>query len=253
MLKSRTAIVVPCFNEAARLDAEAFLTFVEVEPGVDFFFVDDGSTDETFALLKSLESKAPGQINAIQLSQNRGKAEAVRSGMNCAFEAGCDYAGFWDADLATPLPVIADFRQLLEARSDLRAVIGARVKLLGRHVERHRRRHYTGRLFATAAALALGFAVYDTQCGAKLWRSTPHNRALFEEEFIAGWVFDVELLARMLSDRGASPVSSIVEFPLLEWRDVEGSKVRLSHLPGAAFDLLRIAVRYRRHGAASTT
>ena len=37
----RTVVVVPCFDEARRLDPEAFAGFVAEHPGVDFVFVDD--------------------------------------------------------------------------------------------------------------------------------------------------------------------------------------------------------------------
>lgn len=238
-------VVIPCYNEVDRLDTEIFAAFAETDPGVAFVFVDDGSTDGTFAVIKGLQARNPRNFEALRLAENCGKAEAVRQGMNHAFESDCELVGFWDADLATPLPVIRDFAAQFQQQPHLRAVIGSRVKLLGRSVERHRRRHYAGRLFATAAALSLGFPVYDTQCGAKLWRRTAANRALFETSFKSDWVFDVEILARMAVDAEPPPLESVMEFPLLEWRDVPGSKVKLSHLPGTAVDLAAIFWRYR--------
>ena len=107
-------------------------------------------------------------------------------------------------------------------------VFGARVVLLGRRIERWALRHYLGRVAATAISLVLGLRVYDTQCGAKLFRATPSVRALFEQPFAARWLFDVEILARfILSLRGDREAvrDAIYEYPLSEWTDVAGSSL----------------------------
>src|SRR5262249_28035111 len=155
------------------------------------------------------------------------KAEAVRRGLVRAFEAQPEYLGFWDADLATPLDAILTFGAVLDSRPDIEMVFGARVKLLGRSVERSPVRHYLGRVFATAASMTLGIGFYDTQCGAKLFRASPELAAVFDRPFDTRWLFDVEVLARLIALRRASsrgPVGDIVyEHPLHEWRDVAGS------------------------------
>lgn len=83
----------------------------------------------------------------LQQSVNSGKAEAVRQGMNYAFDQHLPYAGFWDADLATPLTAIAPFLDFLESRPELDMIFGVRVRLLGRQIERHASRHYIGPAF----------------------------------------------------------------------------------------------------------
>ena len=84
----------------------------------------------------------------------------------------------------------------LDRSPDLVCALGSRVRLLGYEIERKAVRHYAGRVFGTLASFTLGIPVYDTQCGAKLFRSTEETRALFEKEFLAGWTFDVEVFAR---------------------------------------------------------
>ena len=50
----RTLLVIPCFNEAARLRRDAFESFAAGQPDVGFVFVDDGSSDGTGSLLADM-------------------------------------------------------------------------------------------------------------------------------------------------------------------------------------------------------
>lgn len=246
-----TAIVVPCRNEERRLAPARFLAHVDREPGTRFLFVDDASTDRTREVLERLVEQRPEALSIVALEAHGGKAEAVRRGVLSALEAGPAYIGYWDADLATPLDAIADLRHVLETRPDVDIVLGSRVQLLGRDIRRRAVRHYLGRVFATAASLVLELAVYDTQCGAKLFRAGPYLIELFGEPFRSRWIFDVELLARYTTTREARSPSSpgIYEFPLREWRDVEGSLVRLGDFFRAPWELWTIYLRYRRRGS----
>ena len=241
---SDTIVVVPCFNEAARLDRDAIRGFVSKQSRVKLLLVDDGSTDRTGELLRELAERDPERISTLSLTPNGGKAEAVRAGMLAAVEENPAYTGYWDADLATPLAAIPDFVDLLDRRRELAVVFGARVKLLGRNVERLLWRHYLGRFSATAISLVLGLPVYDTQCGAKLFRSGADLRQLLAEPFESRWIFDVELIARLKQQR-ADAATAIYEYPLEHWREVSGSKVRLGDYPRALAELFRIWRRYR--------
>ena len=98
----RTAIVVPCYNEAERLDQSAFLAHLDASPTTDFIFVNDGSRDATLDMLAALHDAAPTRITVVDLAKNSGKAEAVRQGLLVAAENGAAFVGCWDADLATP-------------------------------------------------------------------------------------------------------------------------------------------------------
>jgi len=237
---ARTIIVVPCFNEARRLSAEAFREFAANWPEGTFLFVDDGSSDATFEILGAMRSAIPGQCEILRLPKNAGKAEAVRRGMLLAFQSGSDYAGFWDADLATPLDAVPLFERVLRERPGIDVVLGARVKLLGRSIERRPARHYLGRVFATAVAVTLGLNVYDSQCGAKLFRNTPSVRSAFDTPFLSRWIFDVEILVRMMKRSARPSPESLYELPLPVWRDVAGSKLRMKDFARAVYDLVRI-------------
>jgi dolichyl-phosphate beta-glucosyltransferase len=243
-------IIIPCYNEENRLQVGAFRSFTPSAHDIKFLFVNDGSTDKTAALLESLRSSDPTKFAVLQLQQNRGKAEAVRQGVLAACDTHPDYVGFWDADLATALDTIPQFMDLAESRPEVQIVIGSRVKLLGRKIERRRSRHYIGRVFATLVSALLDLEVYDTQCGAKLFRASASIYALFREPFLSRWIFDVELLARLIESRRGKDLPQakdiVYEFPLTEWHDIPGSKLCYNDFFRAAWELGRIYDRYSR-------
>jgi glycosyltransferase involved in cell wall biosynthesis len=201
--------------------------------------VDDGSTDGTTGVLGAAVERSPDLIRLKVLSTNRGKAEAVRAGLQHAIALGAGTIGYLDADLATPLEELEAMLDLLEHEQNLVGVLASRVRLLGRTIQRHAWRHYLGRVFATAASLTLGMAVYDTQCGAKIFRVQSYFDDILEHPFQARWVFDVELLAR-LRNWDEHVDDRLHEYPLRRWIDVGGSKLRLHDFLGAARDLFRI-------------
>ncbi len=234
-------LVVPCYNEAERLDQNAFLNFVATHPAVRLVMVDDGSSDGTGEVLERLQEAAPESIAALRHAPNRGKAEAVRTGMRAGIAEGAALVGFFDADLATPLPTVDDFLALLRTRPEIELVLGSRVMLMGRDIRRKATRHYFGRVFATAVSFALDLPVYDTQCGAKVLRVTPATATLFDEPFRSPWIFDVELIARYLRlpvAAGERPRRDrIYELVLPAWHDKPGSKLRWHDFARAAVDL----------------
>jgi dolichyl-phosphate beta-glucosyltransferase len=242
-------MVVPCYNEELRLPVDQFQRFL-CESQIRFVFVDDGSRDKTLDRLESLRKDHPDRVFVLRSPANQGKAEAVRMGLNFALEQEADYVGYWDADLATPLDAIPQFMAVFSERPDLDMVFGSRVKLLGRHVHRKTGRHYLGRVFATVVSVMLRLPVYDTQCGAKIFRVRPETRDLTAESFRSRWVFDVELLARYLRQQGSATAAAqrIYEYPLHVWEDVGDSKVKPFDFFVALRDVIRIYWKYIRTG-----
>jgi glycosyltransferase involved in cell wall biosynthesis len=246
-VRVRVIIVVPCYNEERRLPVEAFRQFRSETTKVEFCFVNDGSRDGTLRLLESLQKEDPSRFTALNLDRNRGKAEAVRRGVVASMEKNPDFIGFWDADLATPLSELPSFFAVLRERAEIEMVFAARVRLLGRKISRRPARHYVGRVGATLISSSLGLAVYDTQCGAKIFRVTPAIRQIFEAPFISPWIFDVELIARYVEAHGRDAAArAIYELPIKEWHDVPGSKVRWVDFLRALNDLRKIHRAYKR-------
>lgn len=226
-------VVIPCYNEALRLDQSEFLRLLEV-PSISLLFVDDGSTDETRALLSELVAREPDRMSLLPLDPNRGKAEAVRQGLMHALDAEPAIVAFLDADLATPIDEVVRLTKMAQ-ESDADAIIGSRIAHLGTEIDRSWHRHLLGRVFATGASIALAAPVYDTQCGAKFFRASPLLARALDEKFHSRWAFDVELLGRLLAED-----ANIIEVPLKRWVDVPGSKVSVRSMIKAGADLVQI-------------
>jgi dolichyl-phosphate beta-glucosyltransferase len=247
---ARCVVVVPCYNEEARLRPRQFSEFLARDAQVNFLFVNDGSSDGTLRILECLRAQHPDRIEVLDKQPNGGKAEAVRSGMlHATALPGLAYTGFWDADLATPLEVIPQLLGKLAVNPKLQMIFGARVRLLGHAIHRNPMRHYLGRCFATAVSIVLGLPIYDTQCGAKLFRITPVLESILAVPFESRWIFDVEIIARFLAlhNRDASfAFDAIYENPLPRWEDVAGSKVRPGDFFVAFWELWKIRRTFRR-------
>lgn len=225
-------IVIPCFNEQSRLPREMLLDWGASHPHWAWQFVNDGSSDATGEILDSI-SQQLSHARCLHLPQNQGKAEAVRQGM-LTLQSWCasPWVGFLDADLATPLQ---EFERIYRqyAESSRSVVLGSRILRLGASIKRNSLRHHLSRWAACLVNLSLRLATYDTQCGAKLFRS--HLvKPLFLQPFQTRWLFEVELLARCRQLLGhRETLLQVIEEPLLEWDERPGSKLR-------ARDLLRL-------------
>ncbi|RPH49166.1 MAG: glycosyltransferase [Desulfobacteraceae bacterium] len=245
----KTAIIIPCFNESGRFRVKEFAAYINADGNVYFIFVNDGSTDNTREIIKDLYHSFPNRVVFIDLKKNCGKAEAVRCGILKALEMDYENIGYFDADLSTPLSSINIFCELLD-KPETTIVMGARVKLLGRKIERRAFRHYLGRVFAASASIILGVPVYDTQCGAKIFKNTKDLNIIFSKPFITKWIFDVEILARFKllkwNESEKWIEESVVEYPLEEWIHIQGSHIKFIHYFKAISDLIKIFVFLHR-------
>ena len=242
-------IVIPCYNEAQRLHVGEFAHTLDNNANIDFCFVDDGSVDKTLELINGLRTGREDRVFALQLPTNQGKSEAVRRGILHVLEKH-DYGvvGYWDADLSTPLTELPRLLELFSANDHYIMLSGCRVRRLGANIQRYWYRHYLGRVFATVVSLMLKLQTYDTQCGAKLFRS-PYGASVFEKPFVSSWFFDVELFFRIVQILGRSVAADrILEAPLNACSEKKGSKLKLGDYLHVPVDLLRIRAAYKLGG-----
>src|SRR5438445_13434640 len=97
------SIVIPCFNEEARIGQTLRLTLDYLSanaPESELIVVNDGSTDATAAIARERLKDAKIETRLLENFPNRGKGAAVRSGLLAARKP---LGLFFDADLSTPL------------------------------------------------------------------------------------------------------------------------------------------------------
>lgn len=235
-MPEKVCLVIPCYNEVQRLDFNEF-----VRGGENFYlvFVNDGSKDATGEIL---EKNARKNMYVLNLRSNVGKAEAVRQGVlylkTLPIFDEIRWFGYWDADLATPFSEIEEF--FLYAKTfypDTEAIFGSRIKRLESEIKRNFKRHLFGRLFASVTGLIFQLDMYDSQCGAKLFKKELLDKC-FAEPFISKWIFDVEIILRMKQQK-------IVEYPLKEWEDKTGGHLRVCSVAvQTVIDLVKLRNKY---------
>ena len=220
-MSASLSVVIPAYNEVARLGItlRAVVGYLQENfPGAELIVVDDGSSDETAELARTVFQDAGGlRTSVISYKSNLGKGRAVRLGL---LAARGDVALFSDADLSTP---IAEAPKLIEPimNGQYDVTFGSRAldrQLIGVH--QSWRREQGGRVFNLVVRLATGLPFWDTQCGFKAFRMSA-CRPLIEAATVDRFGFDVELL--YLAFRAGL---NLKEIPV-RWDHNEGSKVTL--------------------------
>ena len=229
-------LVVPCYNEALRFREDEASALLGKE-GLSLILVNDGSTDSTADCLERFSQAHPGRVKTLHLMSNRGKAEAVRAGMELAIEQGAKVTGYLDGDFATPASEMLRLVDIFEQSESTDVLLGSRWLHLGADIQRQTLRHYGGRIFATIASQILELKVYDTQCGAKIFRIGDALQNAMQEDFVSPWAFDVELIGRL---RQGLPETAFLEVPLNRWVDIKGSKITLLDMLQATLSLISI-------------
>ncbi len=236
-----TWVIVPCYNEADRLDPESIRALAEGDR-LQVLLINDGSVDDTWDVIREIARDVGEGVEIMGLMSNVGKAEAVRRGLNRAVANGARIVGYMDADFSTPAAEMHRLLDILKEDEHVAVLLGSRWQRLGANIVRSNLRHYSGRAFATLASNILKMQVYDTQCGAKLFRVTENLKAALSQPFLSRWAFDVELIGRLREGVGTDgyALDEFIEVPLDTWIDIKGSKVRLLDTFKVAIEMILI-------------
>ena len=240
-------IIVPVYNE------EDNLIRVEQELGdylkiatkkTKILFVNDGSKDNTLKILTKIKSNFPNNVVVISSEKNSGKAESVRTGIiNCNTNFNFKKIAYLDADLATTLDECLTISK--HVNSEIVLAFGSRISKIDNNIDRNIIRHFIGRIIATFISNQLNLAIYDTQCGCKIFEKELSEK-IFSEKFISKWLFDVEIFIRVRKHYGLQKAKQILcEKPLKRWIHADGSKLSMKDSIKIMGQLAQIAWVYR--------
>ena len=194
------SIVIPAYNECLRIEntlRQVMACVKEHGWDAEVLVVDDGSTDETTAIVQHWIESNP-RLHLIKNPGNRGKGYSVRNGL---LQAAGDIVMFTDADLSAP---IEEGERLFAAIHD-----GADVAIGSRWLDKQKQtihqplyRRFFGRCFNWVTRKVMGLPFKDTQCGFKAFKREA-AQVIFRLQTIERWGFDPEILfiARKLGYR----------------------------------------------------
>lgn len=221
------SVIIPAYNESQRIgnSLQEMARYFEGQE-VEILVVNDGSTDDTIAVVESLQLP---QVRIIGYGSNRGKGYAVQQGVMASVGQQILIS---DADLSTPIRHYED----LAAELPSAPVVIASRGMDTSEVDNHPIRIWLGKFGNRLIRVVLP-GIKDSQCGFKLFEGEV-GRTLFSKQQLTGFGFDFEILfiARLHG-------YLIREIPV-SWVNAEGSKVKPWHYLATLRELLQVVLNH---------
>ena len=212
----RYSIVIPAYNESARIPATLRSVVECVRANqwpAEVIVVNDGSIDSTAQVVRDFSLQAP-EVRLLENPGNRGKGYSVRAGI---LRAQGEIVMFTDADLSAPMEEAERLFAAIANGADI--AIGSRWVESGRQTARQPLyRQFFGRCFNLVCRMVMNLPFADTQCGFKAFTRTA-AQTVFQLQTIERWGFDPEILFIAIK-RGFR----IVEVPV-SWAHDERSRI----------------------------
>jgi len=238
----RTCFVIPTYNEALNINPLLHqLTEIYTDPNVAFLIVDDESPDGTADLVQEFMAKVDGRVHLLQ-GKRRGLGDAYVRGITHAIDAlGASVVVQMDADFSHDPATAGRLLEHIAGGADV--AIGSRY-VPGGSLDRrwHARRRLLSRWGNRLARWIGGLkGVSDCTAGFKAIRADKLREAKIESVRARGYVFQVELLHRLISC-GARVVEEPIHF-----RDRERGETKLGMLNMLEFFFNVLLLRLRSH------
>ncbi len=235
-------IIIPAFNEAQKIanDVSAANAFL-VSEGIsgEIIVVDDGSTDDTADIARKTGQSIPSDSIVEQLSQNRGKGCAVRTGI---LKSRGEFVVFVDSGNCVPYCEIKWGIELIRS-GQCQIAHGSR-KMKDCHIVQPQSfyRKICSQLFHWFLICDIKKLsnLTDTQCGFKVYDGRI-ARTIYAESRIDGFMFDIEVILLALSSGHC-----ICEFPV-DWGWDSDSRLKPGHeAMGILKDVMGLKRRFRK-------
>jgi len=222
-----------------RIGKGEYLLELAKRVNADFYYVNEGSNDDTQSKLTWIATKSKAQV--IELKRNWGKGEAIRQGLREAIGfKEYEVLGYLDADGAFPVTEVERStrlaREILNQSPTTDIYIASRIKLAGKEINRSSIRHYLSRLIITLIGFKTQNMPYDSQSGLKFFRNTEVLQVSLDKPFKTRWFFDLELMTRL----GMQEKECTWEEPVNSWSDIKGSKIRARTILSIAKEIVVI-------------
>ena len=119
----KISIIIPCFNEEEALpiyyaEMKKVMDSMKKQTSFELLFVDDGSSDRTYEIMKDLHRK-DGRCQYLSFSRNFGKESAIYAGLHYASGS---YISIIDADLQQDPEIVRNMVNILEEKPDIDVV-----------------------------------------------------------------------------------------------------------------------------------
>ena len=223
------SIIIPAYNEEKRIE-KTVESYVNHFKNYDYelIIIPNGCKDNTEKITKRLSNKHK-QIKYKTIKEAIGKGGALKEGFKIAKG---DLIGFVDADNSTKPE---DFEDLIRNIGKYDCIIASRyIKGAVVKPKQSITRIIASRVFNFLVRFLFNIKIYDTQCGAKLFKKEVIKNVLPKLD-ITKWAFDVDLLLKIKKSD-----YKIKEFST-KWEDSLGSTLKMKKaIPEMLLSLIRL-------------
>lgn len=174
-------IVIPLHNEAVRV--EKLISRFTAKQKSSIIFVDDGSTDETYELVKKMYP----EITILRHEINLGKGKALETGCEKAIQERTEVIVLMDGDLQHKPEDVRRFLRVFKRNPEVEIVFGARK--IGKTM---RLMAFLGNKVLTIIVnLLFHYFLNDTQCGFRAFKANVFEKLRWES---SGYSAETEMI-----------------------------------------------------------